>query len=141
MSSISFAKNGQWTLTKSSGITVDKMNHFEGSSISPTEHHYSINKDGSTIGRAIVFENDPKSIHEPGRTGASLKDIRLNPEHHGKGYSKQVIDHLTAIHGPLSSDSRGNISQAGANMFSAYGQKAKDSNGIEYHILGAPDAK
>jgi hypothetical protein len=141
MGSIYFAKNGQWSFSKSAGISLDKINHFEGSDIAPAEHHYSINKDGNSIGRAIVFDKDPKSIHEAGRIGPSLKDIRLNPEHQGQGHSKQVIDQLTAIHGPLSSDSRGNISAAGSKMFDAYGAKHKDSNGTSFHVLGGNDAK
>lgn len=111
-------------------ISLHLINHFPGSSTSPTEHHYSVSHDGKEIGRAIVFDKDPRSIHEAGKVGPSLKDIRLNPSYHGQGLSGLVINKLIDMHGPLSSDSRGNISEAGTKMFEKYGEKQKDGSYI-----------
>lgn len=115
---------------KLNDISLNLMNHFEGSLTSPSEHHYSVNRDGQEIGRAIVFDKDPRSIHEAGKTGPSLKDIRLHPSYQGQGLSGQIINKLIDTHGPLASDSRGNISEAGAKMFEKYGEKQKDGSYI-----------
>ena len=108
------------------------INQFEGSSINPAEYHYAVHKNGNEIGRAIVFDKDPKSIHSAGKKGASLKDIRLKSEHQGKGLSGHIINQLVNTHGPLASDSRGNISEAGAKMFAKYGTKQLDNS----YVLG-----
>lgn len=104
------------------------INKFDGSEFSPTEYHYSVKHNGQEIGRAIVFDKDPRSIHQAGKTGPSLKDIRLNPAYHGQGHSQGIINKLVDMHGPLASDSRGNISPAGAKMFHKYGIKQPDES-------------
>jgi len=117
-------------------INLTLKNHFEGSSTSPTEYHYSVHKNGDEIGRAIVFDKDPRSIHSQGKEGASLKDIRIKPEHHGKGYSEHIINSLVEKHGPLASDSRGNISEAGHKMFSKYGSSIKSKENKDLYMFG-----
>jgi GNAT superfamily N-acetyltransferase len=111
-----------------SDVSLHHINHFEGSPTSPTEHHYSVKHKGQEVGRAIVFDKDPKSIHNAGKIGPSLKDIRIKPEHQGKGLSGQIINKLVETHGPLASDSRGNISEAGVKMFNKYGTKQLDNS-------------
>ena len=111
-----------------SDVSLHLINQFEGSPTSPTEHHYAVKHKGQEVGRAIVFDKDPKSIHNAGKIGPSLKDIRLKPEHQGKGLSGQIINKLVETHGPLASDSRGNISEAGAKMFAKYGTKQLDNS-------------
>lgn len=115
-----------------SEASLKLINQFEGSSINPAEYHYAVHKNGNEIGRAIVFDKDPKSIHSAGKKGASLKDIRLKSEHQGKGLSGHIINQLVNTHGPLASDSRGNISEAGAKMFAKYGTKQLDNS----YVLG-----
>lgn len=111
-----------------SDVSLHLINQFEGSPTSPTEHHYSVKHKGQEVGRAIVFDKDPKSTHNAGKIGPSLKDIRIKPEHQGKGLSGQIINKLVETHGPLASDSRGNISEAGAKMFNKYGTKQLDNS-------------
>ena len=106
------------------------INKFEGSDFAPSEFHYSVKSNGKEIGRAMVFEKDPRSIHQAGKTGPSLKDIRLHPDHQGQGHSQGIINKLVEMHGPLTSDSRGNISPAGAKMFQKYGIKQPDESYI-----------
>lgn len=115
-----------------SEASLKLINQFEGSSINPAEYHYAVHKNGNEIGRAIVFDKDPKSIHSAGKKGASLKDIRLKSEHQGRGLSGHIINQLVNTHGPLASDSRGNISEAGAKMFAKYGTKQLDNS----YVLG-----
>lgn len=117
-------------------LKLNLINSFDGSSIAPEEHHYSINHSGKEIGRAIVFNKDPHSIHESGKSGYSLKDIRLNPEYHGQGIGGQVVQHLVDKYGSLSSDSRGNISEAGHKLFNKFGTKSKDNSGVEHYTMG-----
>jgi hypothetical protein len=117
-----------------SDVSLHLINQFEGSPTSPTEHHYSVKHKGQEVGRAIVFDRDPKSIHNAGKIGPSLKDIRIKPEHQGKGLSGQIINKLVETHGPLASDSRGNISEAGVKMFNKYGTKQLDNS---YVLSGA----
>lgn len=125
-------------MKKQEGKTsVVKTNHFEGSDISPEEHHYEIHHDGKQVGRAMVWNKDPKSIHEAGKTGASLKDIRLSNDHQGKGIASEALKQLTQIHGSLASDSRGNVSPAGHKFFNNNGIKVdhslnKSSEQIEF---------
>ena len=115
-----------------SDVSLHLINQFEGSPTSPTEHHYSVKHKGQEVGRAIVFDKDPKSIHNAGKLGPSLKDIRIKSEHQGKGLAGQIINKLVAKHGPLASDSRGNISEFGAKMFAKYGTKQQDNS----YVLG-----
>lgn len=111
-------------------VSLNLINHFEGSPTSPSEHHYSISRNGQDVGRAVVFNKDPKSIHEAGRTGPSLKGIHINPQHQGQGLSGRVISKLVDMYGPLASDSRGNISEKGTKMFDKYGEKQEDGSYI-----------
>ena len=128
-----YSKGSCRKIKKSDGeASLKLINQFEGSSINPAEYHYAVHKDGNEIGRAIVFDKDPKSIHNAGKKGASLKDIRLKSEHQGKGLSGHIINQLVNTHGPLASDSRGNISEAGAKMFAKYGTKQLDNS----YVLG-----
>lgn len=111
---------------------LEVVNEFKGSAIAPEEIHFKIldPETSKPIGQAQVWKADPKSVNELGRTGYSLKDIRIDKDAQGKGIATEVIDSLTDRFGELASDTRGNINEAGKKLFKKLGEEQPDGSFI-----------
>jgi hypothetical protein len=125
--------------SKASKAGLELVDDIPASSISPREIKMKIVDPATSkkIGQAIVWEADPRSINKLGKTGFSLKDIRLDKDARGKGIGSGVVKQLTDKFGPLASDTRGNISDDGLKLFKKLGKKQKDGSFIIDNKLSA----